>query len=55
MNIVVDTIEEIKRLKALEFIFQLLQFGMIVASALMIWKTCIIVSHCDSPIVVVLR
>ncbi len=31
-----------------------LAFGMIVASALMIWKPCITIGYSDSPIVVVL-
>ena len=55
MNLISDTVREIRNLKALQFVYQCLTFGMIVASALMIWKTCIIVSSCDSPIVVVLR
>lgn len=37
-----------------QFTFQVLTFGMVVASALMIWKGLIVVTGCESPVVVVL-
>lgn len=38
----------------LQFIYQVLSFGMIVSSALMIWKGLMVVTGSESPIVVVL-
>jgi signal peptidase I len=38
----------------LQFIYQALSFGMIVSSALMIWKGLMVVTGSESPIVVVL-
>lgn len=38
----------------LQFLYQLLSFGMIVSSALMIWKGLMVVTGSESPIVVVL-
>jgi hypothetical protein len=37
-----------------QFVTQALQFGMIVASALIIWKSLMLVTGSESPIVVVL-
>lgn len=37
-----------------QFIYQVLSFGMIVSSALMIWKGLMVVTGSESPIVVVL-
>jgi hypothetical protein len=39
----------------LQFLYQVLSFGMIVSSALMIWKGLMVVTGSESPIVVVLR
>lgn len=39
---------------SLQFLFQVLSFGMIVASALMIWKGLMFTTNSESPIVVVL-
>ena len=39
----------------LQLFFQLLNFAMIVSSALMIWKGLMVVTGSESPIVVVLR
>lgn len=38
----------------LQFLFQVLSFGMIVSSALMIWKGLMVTTNSESPIVVVL-
>ena len=54
MNFVTDTIAEIKAMKPRALIFQALQFGMIVASAVMIWNVMKLVLWTESPVVVVL-
>ena len=54
MNIVTDTIAEIKAMKPRSLIYQGLQFGMIVASAVMIWNVMKLVLWTESPVVVVL-
>lgn len=46
--------DEIKRMNARQLIYQVLNFGMIVSSALMIWKGLMVVTGSESPIVVVL-
>lgn len=38
-----------------QLFYQVLNFGMIVSSALMIWKGLMVVTGSESPIVVVLR
>ncbi|XKL60248.1 hypothetical protein PGB90_001264 [Kerria lacca] len=48
------TIEEIKRMNKRQFIYQVLSFGMIVSSALMLWKGLMVITGSESPIVVVL-
>jgi len=42
-------------MNARQFLHQALNFGLIVASALLIWKTLSLVTYTESPIVVVLR
>jgi len=42
-------------MRILQVYFQFLNFAMIVASALMIWKGLMITTGSESPIVVVLR
>lgn len=42
------------KLKRLQHLYQFLSFGMIVSSALMIWKGLMVVTGSESPIVVVL-
>ena len=44
-----------KLLKYFQLYYQVLNFGMIVSSALMIWKGLMVVTGSESPIVVVLR
>lgn len=39
----------------LQLYYQVLNFGMIVSSALMIWKGLMVITGSESPIVVVLR
>lgn len=46
--------DEVKRMNKRQLIYQCLNFGMIVSSALMIWKGLMVVSSSESPIVVVL-
>lgn len=48
------TIEEVKRMNKRQFIYQVLSFGMIVSSALMLWKGLMVLTGSESPIVVVL-
>lgn len=44
-----------KNVPLFKFFYQVLSFGMIVSSALMIWKGLMVVTGSESPIVVVLR
>jgi len=46
--------DDVKRMNKRQFLYQGLSFGMIVSSALMIWKGLIVVTGSESPIVVVL-
>ena len=55
MNIITDTVNEIRKMRFRKLLLQGLNFGMIVCSALMIWKTLMIVTNTESPVVVVLR
>lgn len=45
---------EVKRMNKRQLFYQVLNFGMIVSSALMIWKGLMVVTGSESPIVVVL-
>ncbi|KAJ8880141.1 hypothetical protein PR048_016604 [Dryococelus australis] len=47
--------DDVKRMNKRQFLYQVLSFGMIVSSALMIWKGLMVVTGSESPIVVVLR
>jgi len=47
-------LEEFRRMNKRQFFYQVLSFGMIVSSALMIWKGLMVVTGSESPIVVVL-
>jgi len=49
-----EMIEEIKLMKPRQILYQTLQFALVICSALMIWKSLMIVTNCESPIVVVL-
>ena len=55
MNIITDTVNEIRKMRFRKLLLQGLNFGMIVCSALMIWKTLMVVTNTESPVVVVLR
>ncbi|XP_023336916.1 signal peptidase complex catalytic subunit SEC11A [Eurytemora carolleeae] len=46
--------DDVKRMDKRQFVYQVLSFGMIVSSALMIWKGLMVVTGSESPIVVVL-
>lgn len=46
--------DEIRRMNARQVAYQVLNFAMIVSSALMIWKGLMVVTGSESPIVVVL-
>ncbi|XP_024878237.1 signal peptidase complex catalytic subunit SEC11A-like [Temnothorax curvispinosus] len=47
--------DDVRRMNKRQFLYQVLSFGMIVSSALMIWKGLMVVTGSESPIVVVLR
>jgi len=47
-------IGNLKRMRGRQLILQVISFGLIVSSALMIWKTLMIITGSESPIVVVL-
>ncbi|XP_066586646.1 signal peptidase complex catalytic subunit SEC11A [Prorops nasuta] len=46
--------DDVRRMNKRQFLYQVLSFGMIVSSALMIWKGLMVVTGSESPIVVVL-
>lgn len=48
-------LSELSRMNKRQVLYQILNFGMIVSSALMIWKGLMVVTGSESPIVVVLR
>ena len=48
MNIITDTVNEIRKMRFRKLLLQGLNFGMIVCSALMIWKTLMIVTNTES-------
>jgi signal peptidase len=54
MNVITDSLNEIRKMRFRKLILQGLNFGMIVCSALMIWKTLMVVTMTESPVVVVL-
>ena len=47
-------LDDVKRMDKYQFFYQVLSFGMIVSSALMIWKGLMVATGSESPIVVVL-
>jgi len=49
-----DNFDEIRRMNKRQLYYQMLNFAMIVSSALMIWKGLMVVTGSESPIVVVL-
>ncbi|EEB10430.1 Microsomal signal peptidase 21 kDa subunit, putative [Pediculus humanus corporis] len=49
-----DMFNDLKSMNVRQFLYQLLSFGMMVSSALMIWKGLMVVTGSQSPIVVVL-
>ncbi|XP_061190674.1 signal peptidase complex catalytic subunit SEC11A [Saccostrea echinata] len=49
-----DFLDDVRRMNPRQLYYQVLNFGMIVSSALMIWKGLMVVTGSESPIVVVL-
>ncbi|XP_031838338.1 signal peptidase complex catalytic subunit SEC11 homolog C twr [Nomia melanderi] len=49
-----STFDDVRRMNKRQFLYQVLSFGMIVSSALMMWKGLMVVTGTESPIVVVL-
>lgn len=49
-----DFLDDVRRMNKRQLYYQLLNFAMIVSSALMIWKGLMVVTGSESPIVVVL-
>ena len=47
-------VDEIRKMSLRKLVLQVLSFGMIVCSALMIWKSLMVVTQCETPVVVVL-
>merc|ERR1712029_130857 len=47
-------LDDVRRMDKRQFFYQVLSFGMIVSSALMIWEGLMVVTGSESPIVVVL-
>ena len=54
MNIISDTLGEIKQMSFRKIFLQIINLGMIVGSALMIWKSLMVLTMSESPVVVVL-
>eukprot|EP00735_Rhodelphis_limneticus_P011339 TRINITY_DN4425_c0_g1::TRINITY_DN4425_c0_g1_i1::g.7377::m.7377 TRINITY_DN4425_c0_g1::TRINITY_DN4425_c0_g1_i1::g.7377 ORF type:complete len:192 (-),score=28.90,sp/Q5RC30/SC11C_PONAB/58.86/1e-66,Peptidase_S24/PF00717.18/2e-10 TRINITY_DN4425_c0_g1_i1:888-1463(-) len=48
------TVQEVKLLRPRQIMLQIINLGLIVSSALMIWKTLMVVTNSESPVVVVL-
>ncbi|EUB57128.1 Signal peptidase complex catalytic subunit SEC11C [Echinococcus granulosus] len=49
-----DVVGELKRMNGRQLFYQILTFAMVLSSALMIWKSLIVITNSPSPIVVVL-
>merc|ERR1711973_689943 len=54
MESIVEWFDDVRRMNKRQLFYQVLNFGMIVSSALMIWKGLMVVTGSESPIVVVL-
>ncbi|XP_066167592.1 uncharacterized protein [Oryza sativa Japonica Group] len=54
MGFIGDTIESIRSMQVRQVLAQIISLGMIVTSALIIWKGLIVVTGSESPVVVVL-
>ncbi|KAJ1481289.1 hypothetical protein T484DRAFT_1808139 [Baffinella frigidus] len=55
MNVVTDTIQSLRSMRKRQLAHQVINLGLIVTSALMIWKSLMVITHSESPVVVVLR
>ncbi|KAL6759731.1 hypothetical protein V8C86DRAFT_2567962 [Haematococcus lacustris] len=53
-DVVVETFQTLKRMNYRQLMMQAIQLGLIVTSALMIWKGLMLVTGSESPVVVVL-
>ena len=54
MDFILTPFKEIKGMKIRQFIMQVIVLGTVVSSALMMWKGLMLITHSESPIVVVL-
>eukprot|EP01103_Thecamoeba_quadrilineata_P007656 TRINITY_DN17502_c0_g1_i1.p1 TRINITY_DN17502_c0_g1~~TRINITY_DN17502_c0_g1_i1.p1 ORF type:complete len:201 (-),score=15.04 TRINITY_DN17502_c0_g1_i1:16-618(-) len=54
MSFVYDNIAPLKRMRYKQILFQIISFGLIISSALMIWKSLMLFTGSECPIVVVL-
>uniref|UniRef100_A0A7S0YZE4 Signal peptidase complex catalytic subunit SEC11 n=1 Tax=Hemiselmis tepida TaxID=464990 RepID=A0A7S0YZE4_9CRYP len=54
MNVVTDTIQSLRSMRTRQLAHQVINLGLIVTSALMIWKSLMVVTNSESPVVVVL-
>jgi signal peptidase len=54
MEIFTELVQNIAQMRKRQLIQQIISFGLVVATALMIWNTLRILTSCESPIVVVL-
>ena len=54
MHFLESQVEEIKKMRPRKLLQQGITLGMIVCSALMIWKSLMIITNTESPVVVVL-
>ncbi|KAK4747214.1 hypothetical protein SAY87_026251 [Trapa incisa] len=54
MGFIGETVDSVKSIQIRQFLSQVVSFGMIVTSALIIWKALMCVTGSESPVVVVL-
>eukprot|EP01128_Nolandella_sp_AFSM9_P005091 TRINITY_DN2410_c0_g1_i1.p1 TRINITY_DN2410_c0_g1~~TRINITY_DN2410_c0_g1_i1.p1 ORF type:complete len:178 (+),score=20.06 TRINITY_DN2410_c0_g1_i1:107-640(+) len=54
MEAITESMDAVRRMNVRQVVEQIVSFGLIVSTALIIWKTLMIVSGSESPIVVVL-
>jgi signal peptidase len=54
MDFILTPIKDLANMKIRQLILQIVVLGTVVSSALMMWKSLILITHSESPIVVVL-
>eukprot|EP01017_Pseudomicrothorax_dubius_P034310 TRINITY_DN4689_c0_g1_i2.p1 TRINITY_DN4689_c0_g1~~TRINITY_DN4689_c0_g1_i2.p1 ORF type:complete len:186 (-),score=46.96 TRINITY_DN4689_c0_g1_i2:158-715(-) len=54
MNFISETIDELKNMKPRKLLAQVVTLGMVIASAFAIWKSLMVITCSESPVVVVL-